>query len=133
MAAAMAMGLLLPASLVVAAAPKSATDFACLQNTVERRDNSILAAVDGYSATVKSALGARRDALKAAFGTTDKNQRQAAVRNAWNTYKSIQRKARITFRDARNAGWQKFNTDRKLCGRDAAQEDATPSGVDAEL
>ncbi len=112
---------------------KLSVDFACLQNVVERRDNSIISAVDSYHAVVKTALETRRDVLKAAFGVTDQKQRQAAIRNGWNTYKTTQRKAKTTFRDARNAAWQKFNTDRKACGSAAAGEDKTPSGVDAEL
>lgn len=112
--------------------PKT-VDFACLQNAAERRDNSIIAAFDAYHAGVKTALEARRDGLKAALAITDKAQRQGAVRNAWNTYKSIQKKTKDTLKNARNAAWQKFNTDRKACGPGAASEDKTPSGVDAQL
>lgn len=112
--------------------PKT-VDFACLANAAERRDNSIIAAFDGYHASVKTALEARRDGLKTAFGITDKAQRQAAVRNAWNTYKSTQKKAKDTLKNARNAAWSKFNADRKACGPGATGEDKTPSGVDAQL
>ena len=112
---------------------KPTVNLACLQNVVERRDNSIIATVDGYHATIKTALETRRDGLKTAFGTGDRTQRQSAIRNAWNTYKATQRKAKTTLRDARNAAWQKFTSDRKACGSGAAAEDKTPSGVDAEL
>ena len=113
--------------------PKPKINLVCLQNAVERRDNSIIASVDGYHATVKTSLETRRDGLKTAFGAADKTQRQAAIRNAWNTYKATQRKAKTALRDGRNAAWKKFTADRKSCGSGAEAEDKTPSGVDAEL
>ena len=111
----------------------STTGSTCLQNTVERRDNSIIAAFDGYHGTIKTALETRRDGLKTSFGSTNKKESQAAIRNVWNTYKTTQRRAKTVLKDARNAAWQKFNADRKACGPAASAEDKTPSGVDAEL
>lgn len=112
--------------------PKT-VDLVCMQTAVEKRDNAIIAAADAYYATVKIALTTRRDALKAAFGITDKTQRRTTIRNAWNTYKSAHRKAKSTLTSTKNAAWRQFNTDRKACGPGAASEDATPSGVDAQL
>ena len=121
------------AAPVSTATQKPTLDLTCLQNASERRDNSIIAVFDGYHGTIKTALETRRDGLKTAFGLTDKKERQAAIRNAWNTYKTTQRKAKTTLKDIRNAAWQKFNVDRKTCGSAASAEDKTPSGVDAEL
>ena len=90
-------------------------DLVCAQTAVEKRDNAILAGFTTYSDSVKIALTARRDALKAAWGLVDKIARKEAVRKAWNDYSAVVKTARKTFNLARKDAWKQFKADKKTC------------------
>ena len=91
-------------------------DIACMQNAVEKRDNAVISALDGYHATVRAALVARRDALKAAWAVTDPDARAKAINSAWDAFRGTWRNAAHTLNAARKSAWDQFNTDRKACG-----------------
>ncbi len=95
---------------------KPAVDLACVAAAVDKRDMAMIAAWDKYSAAIKTALSARKDALKAAWALTDKKARNEAIRKAWNAYRDSVKAAKKTFRDERTAAWKQFRTDRRACG-----------------
>lgn len=93
----------------------SAAALACVQTAVEKRDNAVISAFDAFSASAKTALEARRDALKAAWGITDKKQRRAAIKKAWNDFGFATKTARKTFNKARLVAWAQYAKDGKAC------------------
>lgn len=48
-----------------------------------------LAGIDAYVAAIKTALTARKDALKAAWLITDKTQRRSALKTAWKNFRTV--------------------------------------------
>lgn len=112
---------------------KPKVDLACMQNAVEKRDNAIITAWDNFYNAAKTALQARKDALKTAWANTDRKARRAATKSAWNNYRAAIQKARHDFHAARRAAWQQFYTDRKACGPKAARDDASHQGLDRNL
>lgn len=111
-------------------------DLACMQSAVEKRDNAIIAAFDAYSASVKTALTTRRDALKAAWGLTDRIQRRDAINAAWKAHRKARNDAFRTLRDARRAAWKQFRADAKTCkatGTSGTATEFSGEGVDATL
>lgn len=110
-----------------------AVDLACMQAAVEKRDNAIIAAFDTFSVTVKSALTTRRDALKAAWGITDRAQRRAALRSAWSAFHVARRTAFRTFRSARHSAWVRFRADARACRGTPAGEEPASEGSDLAL
>lgn len=108
-------------------------DPSCIKGAVEKRDNAIIAALDVYSASTKTALEARRDALKAAWDITVAKDRRLAIKNVWNNYSKAQREARKKLRSAQKSAWKQFNTDSKSCGKEATTDDRTGEGIDAQL
>lgn len=108
-------------------------DLACMQTAVEKRDNAIMAALDTYSSGVKTALQTRRDALKAAWGITDKKQRRTALRAAWDAFQGTWKNATKALRGAKKDAWTQFNKDQRACYANAGEEPASGQGVDAQL
>lgn len=91
------------------------TNLACMQTAVEKRDNAVIAAFDAFSASMKSAFTARRDALKTAWGKENRSERRTALRTAWGTFRASRKLARETFRTARHNAWKTFRADAKAC------------------
>lgn len=90
-------------------------DPTCIQNAIEKRDTAIIVAFDKFSAAIKSALGIRKDALKAAWAKPTAKERRAAVREVWNAYKKSTREAGAAAKTERRAAWNQFRTDRIAC------------------
>jgi len=116
---------------VYALTPKPPIDYNCMQNAVEKRDGAIITAWDKYTASVKSALEARKSALKSAWTITEKTERISAIRTAWANYKSSIKTTRQTWAKERKATWQTWKTDAKTCKGNA--EDKTTESVDNTL
>ncbi len=108
-------------------------DAVCMQTAVDKRDSAIISAWDVYSAAVKSALSARKDALKSAWGITDAKERRAAIKKAWADFSSAVRQARKDFNSARKSAWKTFMADRRACGTGAVREDNSSERNDAAL
>ena len=88
----------------------------CAANALDKRDTAIIAAADTMNASVKVALTARKDALKAAWTTADKTAREAARKSAWSAFKTSANTAHEKMRTARKAAWATFNSDMTTCG-----------------
>lgn len=116
-----------------ASKPKASAiiDTACVQTSIDTRDNAVIAAVDAFHTSAVTALQTRRDALKAAWGMTDKTARNAASKAAWSAYSTSVRAARKTLSTARRAAWSQFRTDRKTCKAPSA--DWGGEGMDVSL
>lgn len=106
---------------------------ACVITAVEKRDNAIIAATDTFSAAVKTALTTRRDALKTAWGLTDRKERRAALKAAWKAYKDAVVKARKDLNAAKRAAWKQWDKDRRACKGTPNDEAGAASGADSSL
>lgn len=106
-------------------------DAACMQSAIDKRDTAIIASVDSYAATVKTALQTRKDALKAAWAIQDKTARNTAIKAAWASYQGTWKKASTAVRAARKAAWSAFKTDAKNCKQAGA--DASGESMDNNL
>lgn len=111
-------------------APKT-VDVACVKLAIDKRDNTLSAAVDTYAIAVKTALSTRQTVLKAAWDITGKDRRQA-LRTAWRNYRDAAKKARKALQDSRRDAWKQFNTDRKACNA-KEEEPGGGQGADAQL
>jgi hypothetical protein len=101
------------------------TKIVCMQTAVEKRETAIIAAHDAFSVAIKNALVARKSALVAAWGNTDKVTRDAARKTAWSSFKTSAQAAHNAMREARKAVWSTFNTDAKICGvRDHGEKES---------
>lgn len=99
----------------------TATQLACVQTAVGKREDAVMSAVDSYTSAWKSALSTRKTALTAAWNITVNKDRNAAIRSAWNAFKSAKRDAMMTHRTAIKAAWGAFKTDRRACGPSAGE------------
>lgn len=97
-------------------------NLACMQTAVEKRDNAIISAWDALTASIKTALSVRRDALKAAWGISDKRERRDAIRKAWTDFKNTKKEASRAFNQARKDAWKQFKTDARACKATATYE-----------
>lgn len=105
-------------------------DLVCMQNAVVTREDAIIAAFDTYHANVKTALTTRRDALKAAWAISDRDDRKEAIRKAWSDFKGTWKKERKALNEAKKATWKKFNETSKTCNARGEGED---QGNDRDL
>lgn len=105
-------------------------DGACMSAAVEKRDNSIIASVDTYATSVKTALQTRRDALKAAWLLTEKDARESAIKAAHKAFQGTWKKAADGVRKARKEAWSVFKNDAKACKLPVGAES---SGEGADL
>lgn len=128
-----ASGSLVSAQSATTTPPRPTIDVACIQAAIEKRDSALVASVDTYAASVKTALTTRKDALKAAWAKTGKQERRTAIKAAWKAYRNSVKSARRVFRDAKNAAWRQFHTDRRACKIVSSADDGTGQGVDETL
>ena len=111
---------------------KKTINVECIQNAIEARDSAIITAVAAHASAQAAALTARKTALKAAWAMSDQKARRAALRDAWRIFDTASRTARRSYRDAQNAAWKKFNTDRRACGT-GVSDDPGNQGHDSQL
>lgn len=90
-------------------------DLACMKTAAEKRDNAMLAAFDTFRVNVKKALETRRDAFKAAWDITDRNERKKAIRAAWAAFDASSKKARRELDAAKKSAWSAHRTEAKQC------------------
>lgn len=107
--------------------PKT-VDLACMKTAVEKRDNAVIAALDIFHAGVKQSLTTRRDALKAAWDKSGKNERKAAIRAAWAAFDGTWKKARSGMEAAKKSAWNAYRTEANACrgrGEDTRAREGT--------
>jgi len=87
----------------------------CVQNAIETRDTAIIARFDAYYTTARAALTVRKDGLKTAWNTTDKDQRKLQIKTVGKTYKEAIKTSRRAFRDGRRDLWDAYKDAVRLC------------------
>lgn len=97
-------------------------DLTCMQTAVEKRDNAVISAWDTLSASIKTALQTRRDALKAAWGISNLKERRTVIKQAWTDFAKTKKEAGKTFNQARKDAWKQFKTDAMACKATATYE-----------
>lgn len=108
-------------------------DLPCMQAAVEKRDNAVIAAFDTYTAALKTALQTRRDALKAAWGITDRAARREGLKVAWLAFRDARRSAVQVFKRAKQQAWEQFRMDHKTCKGEGEGKGDEGVGEDAQL
>ncbi|KKS23691.1 MAG: hypothetical protein UU83_C0043G0008 [Candidatus Jorgensenbacteria bacterium GW2011_GWF2_41_8] len=89
--------------------------LACMQTAVAKRDGAIITAFGKFSSGITTALTVRKDALVAAWGINNVKDRRAAIRAAWNAFRTSNQSARTTLKSERNSAWKQFRVDAKGC------------------
>lgn len=113
--------------------PKRTVDVACIGAAVDMREGAIISALDTYHGATKTALEARRAALKAAWAIAESKERRAAIKAAWSTFRGTWSRTSKALREAKRAAWKTYRDARKACGPNAASDDPTNESVDANL
>ncbi len=92
------------------------TVISCMQDAVEKRDTSIISSVTTFSTSVTSALTERKDAIKASWNLSTKEERDSARKTAWENYKTDALQAKQDLKTGKSKAWDQFRVDRKACG-----------------
>lgn len=108
-------------------------DLVCMQTAVAKRETAMITAFDKFSAAKKLAFEKRKTALVDAWKIENRNERRAALRTAWNNFRTDSKTARETFHKERRAAWAQFKTDRKACGPNAHADEPASEGDDAQI
>lgn len=135
--AAIALSIAAPAFAQQAGASSSSRpmkyDGACMSAAVDKRETAIITAFDTFSASMKTALTARKDALKTGWTQTTTDTRKSSLKTAWQAFQQSQKSARETFRKSRQAAWKQFRTDAKTCKANPADEGGSAETGDVSL
>ena len=117
-----------------AKSPARALDTVCVQNAVDKRETSILAAFDTRYNSTKVTIQKRNEAQKTAWQMGEAKDRKTALRKVWVDYSAAMKKVTKEWQTNRSNVWKQFTTDRRACGPTAAAEDGNVgANVDAQL
>lgn len=105
------------ATPIVTSAHTNGPDVACIQSALDKRETNLIAAIDPFATSIKSALSARTIALKDAWTKTTVKERREARALAWKTYKTSAQNAHQALKTAKKTAWSTFKTDMKACGQ----------------
>ena len=89
--------------------PHKSANAVCMQNAIEKRENSVIMALNTYHATLVRALETRRDALKAAV------QDKPAEKAAMEAFRISRKNASDAFKIAQKSASSVFTVERKAC------------------
>lgn len=107
-------------------------NVSCIQGAIETRESSIMSALDTYNVAIKNALIVRKDALKAAWAITNKDQRRDAIKAARSAMETAAKDAMKTKRDANKTAAGVFKTTMKNTCRQS-NTDSASEGSDGQL
>lgn len=99
----------------------------CIDAAIDARETALIAALDPFNASLKTALTARQTALKDAWAKPTAKERRAARQAAWKTYHGAAKSAQDTLRAAKKKAWDTYKTTMKSCGQ-AATANAEAQG-----
>jgi len=119
------------AEQATSAGPSKAVNISCVQPIVNKRETAVQSAFSAWSSSINSSLQTRASELATAWLLTDKNQRQNAIRSAWEKFKTSKKVATEIFRKAKLAAWKQYKTDLKNCK--VAQPIGENEGADISL
>lgn len=94
----------------------TSTQVSCIQSALDKRENSLITAVDTFNGSIKAALTKRLAGLKDAWAQTDKSVRMSKRNEAYKAYRTDVQAANTALRTTKNASWKTFDTDMKACG-----------------
>lgn len=108
-------------------------DGTCMSSAVDKRETAVITAFDTFSASMKTALTTRKDALKAGWMQSTTDGRRSALKTAWQAFQQSQNSARGTFRKSKQAAWKQYKVDAKACKANTADEGSAAEGSDVSL
>ncbi|MEI6400120.1 MAG: hypothetical protein WCO58_01195 [bacterium] len=112
---------------------KSSADPICAGTAVEKRENALIAGLDTFNASMKTALTARATSLKDAWTKTTPNERNMARKTGRQVFETASKSARTTLKSVRKSAWDTFKTDIKACGGTGKEETAPNSMSEATM
>ena len=108
----------------------TAEQLACVKTAVEKRENSLIATLDSFYASMKAAFETRKTELLAAWTITDGKERRKARIEAWKKFTKTVKESKKTHQSARKEAWKTFEQEAKSCGIPATGE---PKGSDLSI
>src|SRR3989344_416349 len=108
----------------------TAEQLACVKTAVEKRENSLIATLDSFYASMKAAFETRKTELLAAWTITDGKERRKARTEAWKKFTKTVKESKKTHQSARKEAWKTFEQEAKSCGIPATGE---PKGSDLSI
>ena len=108
----------------------TAEQLACVKTAVEKRENSLIATLDSFYASMKAAFETRKTELLAAWTITDGKERRKARIEAWKKFTKTVKESKKTHQSARKEAWKTFEQEAKSCGVPATGE---PKGSDLSI
>lgn len=90
--------------------------ISCVQATIEKREQSLIAAHQAFNTGIVQALTTRSENLKSAWTKGDTKERRAAIKLAHSTFKSSQSGAHQAMRAARTSSWNTYESEMRACG-----------------
>ncbi len=112
----MVLGITSPALAQSTSTVIQASMLTCMQNAVEKRETSIISAVDTFNGSISKIHSVRKTALVDAWKIEDKTARNEARKSAWTTYRTDAKSAHSTMKSSRQTAWNTFKADRIACG-----------------
>jgi len=97
------------------ASGKRTVDIACVQKAIDAREDALMNAWTAHNTAVSSAYAARKTALHAAWGMTDPGARKAAIKAAWEAFRTSMKTAKETWKKSRKAAWETFRASAHAC------------------
>ena len=108
----------------------TAEQLACVKTAVEKRENSLIATLDSFYASMKAAFETRKTELLAAWSITDGKERRKARTEAWKKFNKTFKDSLKKHRADRAAAWRTFEQDARNCKVPATGE---PKGSDLSI
>ena len=90
--------------------------ISCVQASIEKREQSLIAAHQTFNTSIVQALTARSENLKNAWAKGDTKERRAAIKLAHSNFKSTQSGAHQAMRVARTSSWNAYESEMRACG-----------------
>lgn len=103
----------------------STTQVTCIQNALDKRENSLITAHDTYNTAVKTAITNRLTSLKSAWAQTDKKAKVERRVAAYKAFRTEMQTATTALRNTKNTSWKNFQSDARACGVKATGESAS--------
>ena len=112
---------------------KKVVDATCAAAAVEKRENALIAGLDTFNASMKTALQTRATALKDAWSKTTRPEQNTARKSSRQAFETASKSARTALKEARKSAWETWKSDIKACGGSGSEEKAPSSASEATM
>jgi hypothetical protein len=112
-------------------ATSKSIDIVCIQNATDKRDSTVITAIDTYYLGIKTALTTRKESLKSAWASI--TERKQLLKQAWEQFRLTHKELTKQLRINKKSAWDQFYTDRKNCKGNYNDEPSGGQGIDAQL